>query len=814
MNSNKRKKRKLKVGPKTVKYSMTINTPKGNTAYISLNDGIQVDIGGKYSTQYRVEFWNEKDGQNVHSAIIKNGEYTKPFTKYYVSWRVKIFEDSNSSDEVLIFNEPMSLQGDAVLIVLDSTALGDTLAWVPYAEEFRKKHQCDVFVSTYWNPIFEGMYPNLQFISPGADRESFDAVYIVGAFDDNYWRNKNHWRLIPLQQISADILGIDYVEIRPKVRRSIDTPIIKEKYIAIAEFSTFDCKEWLHPDGWKKVIEAIREQGYQVIATSREQSKQDCVRLNGSTIEGTINNIQHAECFIGVSSGLSWLAWALEVPVVLISGATKTITEMQECYRVINEGVCHGCFADKELPIDRGNRRYCPRNKNMECSTGITPEMVIEAVSDALVAKNFKVIPDLESLDPKVQAIYIKAEDLKKKKSARILFLMPHCSTGGMPEYTYRCVQDLVHAGINVVVAEWKDIAPIYRVQKDRIRKIVPFFSLDGNWKNLEKLIKDFDPTIIHLQEFAEYFLSELQCEGLYVVGREYQIFETTHGKEVILPRDKKYMPDRFVFAGEYHVPFFMWTRVPHSVVEYFPIPQVRPERTSALKKLGLDPSRVHILNVGLFTPGKNQALAFEIARQMPEMMFHFVGNRAENFKHYWEPLLNQDFSPNIRLWGERDDVDLFYASMDAMLFTSNEEFNPLVVKEALSWKMPVIMRRLNDYLGGMYEDNPLVRFAVGIEQNIYILQSLFPTLGGKLLKAYEKKGVTIHVDPDGKATLVDEVGIYEAVTEGDPDLSESARKMAKNYSNLVDTGFPWLSAAEKKKVPRRVDLAESPDEW
>ena len=788
MNSNKRKKRKLKVVPKTVKYSMTINTPKGNTAYISLNDGIRIDIAGYYNSMYRVEFWNEKDGQNVHSNFIKNGEYTAPFAKYYVAWRVKVYEDANSSDEALIFNEPMSLQGDAVLIVLDSTALGDTLAWVPYAEEFRKKHQCDVFVSTYWNPLFQTVYPDLQFVSPGADRESFDAVYVVGVFDDNYWRNKNHWRLIPLQQVSADILGVDYVEIRPKVKRTADARLVKEKYIAIAEFSTFDCKEWRYPDGWKKVIEAIREQGYQVVSVSSEQSKQDCIRLNGSAIEGTVLNIQNAECFIGVSSGLSWLAWALEVPVVLISGATKTITEMQECYRVINEGVCHGCFADKELPIDRGNRRFCPRNKNMECSTGITPEMVIEAVSDALVAKNFKVVPDLESLYPKwVRVTDEKSADLKKKEGTRVLFLMPHCSTGGMPEYTYRCVQDLVHAGVSVIVAEWQDIAPIYRVQKDRIRKIVPFYTLDGNWRNLEKLLKDFDPTILHLQEFAEYFLPKDVCEWMYGFGalRSYQIFETTHGMEVIRPRDKKYMPDRFVFAGSYHDPLYMWTRVPHSVVEYFPISQVRPERTSALKKLGLDPSRIHILNVGLFTPGKNQALAFEIACQMPEIQFHFVGNRAENFKHYWEPLLNQGFSPNIRLWGERDDVDLFYASMDALLFTSNEEFNPLVVKEALAWKMPVIMRRLNDYLGGMYEENPLVTFAVGIEQNIHFLRRLFPTLGSGLLKAYEKKGVTIKTDPEGKASLVEDVGVYD-ITKGDPDLRKLAEGYARKYAGTT----------------------------
>ena len=34
------------------------------------------------------------------------------------------------------------------MICFDSKAIGDTLAWFPYVEEFRKKHECEVVVST------------------------------------------------------------------------------------------------------------------------------------------------------------------------------------------------------------------------------------------------------------------------------------------------------------------------------------------------------------------------------------------------------------------------------------------------------------------------------------------------------------------------------------------------------------------------------------------------------------------------------------------------------------------------------------------
>lgn len=40
-----------------------------------------------------------------------------------------------------------------------------------------------------------------------------------------------------------------------------------------------------------------------------------------------MNLLHHASFFIGLSSGLSWLAWATHIPVVLISGFTLPVSE-------------------------------------------------------------------------------------------------------------------------------------------------------------------------------------------------------------------------------------------------------------------------------------------------------------------------------------------------------------------------------------------------------------------------------------------------------------------------------------------------------
>ncbi len=71
--------------------------------------------------------------------------------------------------------------------------------------------------------------------------------------------------------------------------------------------------------------------------------------------------------FIGLSSGLSWLAWAAGAPVVMISGFTHPINEFPTPYRVINWHVCNSCWNDDTTDFnnqDRADFLWCPRHKD------------------------------------------------------------------------------------------------------------------------------------------------------------------------------------------------------------------------------------------------------------------------------------------------------------------------------------------------------------------------------------------------------------------------------------------------------------------
>jgi autotransporter strand-loop-strand O-heptosyltransferase len=100
------------------------------------------------------------------------------------------------------------------------------------------------------------------------------------------------------------------------------------------------------------------------------------------SIEDRMVDLKHADMFIGIGSGLSWLSWAVGTPTVLISGFSAPFCEPQEgIERLHNPDVCNSCFNDPSIQFDPGDWNWCPRNKDFECSKAITPEIVIKSIN-------------------------------------------------------------------------------------------------------------------------------------------------------------------------------------------------------------------------------------------------------------------------------------------------------------------------------------------------------------------------------------------------------------------------------------------------
>jgi len=298
----------------------------------------------------------------------------------------------------------------------------------------------------------------------------------------------------------------------------------------------------------------------------------------------------------------------------------------------------------------------------------------------------------------------------------KVLFLVPHLSTGGMPQYTYDLMEK-IKDDVDTYCVEYSMVSPDFVVQRNRIINLLgnKFFCLGDDKTELFSIIDKINPEIIHFQEMPEYFMDDKISKLLYSDNRGYTIVETSHDSSFDVT-SKRFYPDHFALISQYQKIEFSKLGIPISIVEADIEYKERQDRTDGLIKLGLDPNLKHVLNVGLFTPRKNQAEVIEYARKLEgyPIQFHFVGNQADNFKSYWEPLL-RNLPSNVKIWGERSDVDNFYSCMDLMLFTSrgtgnDKETSPLVIREAIGYNLTSLIYNLPVYLN-MYDSYKTVKY-------------------------------------------------------------------------------------------------------
>ena len=309
----------------------------------------------------------------------------------------------------------------------------------------------------------------------------------------------------------------------------------------------------------------------------------------------------------------------------------------------------------------------------------------------------------------------------------KLLYVCPHLSTGGQPQYAYKQIKHFINEFDIEVVEINNSGGNAFVVQKNRIKSLVEVHTLGEDKSEIIQIIEGYSPDIIHFQEIPEFDLPKYVLDIIFRKSRNYYIVATTHGS-FTNPSEIVYQPDRYVLVSEWSRQRFIETGVETMLWEY-PIEDYTFDKEAAQKELELDPTWKHVLNVGLFAPGKNQAEVFAIARQLEKykIKFHFVGNQAMNFEEYWAPLMTHK-PENCIIWGERDDVDTFYSACDMFYFSSKLELNPLSIKEALSYKLPCIFRKLHTYLD-TYDNNPLVTYIdddLKITKRV-ILQTLMP---------------------------------------------------------------------------------------
>ena len=385
---------------------------------VSYCDGCHVQIICPNWRSYNIII---TDGKTELLNVVTNESLTSydphsinyKFTKY----QVKVYFEDN-----LIFSDEMNLEGKKVKLNFDSHALGDCIAWMAQVDRFQKLHKCELYVSCAFKDLFENVYPDISFtdVEPNPDRgdntiipglknsscRKFFCFYTpchcyYASFDLGFYSRLPSLRTVTLSKVASDMLGMEYVEERPNIFVENTDRIHKKPYVCIGVQSTAQYKYWNNKTGWQEVVDYLVSIGYDVLCIDKNDNFGKDGIVNSSPdrvvnktgdfpLQERITDLIHCDFFIGLGSGLSWLAWALNKPVVMISGFSNPNSEFSNPYRVFNPNVCNSCWNDITVPNHSQNGwSYCPRNKNYECSTEISSETVIEKIKLCIQNNNF-----------------------------------------------------------------------------------------------------------------------------------------------------------------------------------------------------------------------------------------------------------------------------------------------------------------------------------------------------------------------------------------------------------------------------------------
>ncbi len=207
------------------------------------------------------------------------------------------------------------------------------------------------------------------------------------------------FRAVGLHRTAAYILGVDPAEFAPTLALPDESRPIAEPYVCIGVQSSSRCKYWNNPSGWRAVVQHLKERGYRVVCI--DQKPAHGTGLTWTHIPHGVEDetgdrplterarwLRHAAGFVGLSSGLAWLAWAAGTKVLMISGFTHPTNEFATPWRVHNWHACNSCWNDPKLKFDHKDFFWCPRQagtpRQFECTRLITSEHVLATLERML----------------------------------------------------------------------------------------------------------------------------------------------------------------------------------------------------------------------------------------------------------------------------------------------------------------------------------------------------------------------------------------------------------------------------------------------
>lgn len=359
---------------------------------VDFNSGVRVKVSG---TGWHVRISDYASGLVGFDAAVADCTVVSA-EKYYIRWQVEVWRYGQP-----VFWHVFDLTGQKVFIYMQGSALGDSVLLFPYLQLMKKTYGCCIAMlppdDGYWE-LLQTYFPDIELVKEKPD--DIYASYCLAVFQKPPYLIASDSRTFTPDMTARSVLGLhgtaEKVIYKPTKPRQI-----KEKYVCIAVQASGLMKRWLAPGGWDEIVKYLKHLGYRVLCIDgrlREEFNGYVVEKPSEAEDFTgmlplmerINLLAYANFFIGLGSGLSWLADACGIPVVLISGFSLPMGEFDTPYRVTNQLVCHGCYNDIRVDWKSVCPYHAGTDREFECSKLISAGMVKESIDRLIKAEGVR----------------------------------------------------------------------------------------------------------------------------------------------------------------------------------------------------------------------------------------------------------------------------------------------------------------------------------------------------------------------------------------------------------------------------------------
>ena len=290
-----------------------------------------------------------------------------------------------------------------VNVKCDSMALGDTLACVPVVEYYRKVVGIEKinFDCAEWLWVYlRDAYPFIHFChieNPEIHLNyHFDLPVQKGfAFDlfgiPSFLKHDFEWKFIP-----------------PTIVFEPSAKPFANDYFTFAIHSTAQVKYWntgkrkdqQHSPRWRELCRLFKKVGIDGVMVDKfygygqapywNEPPNNCTTVINQHFDTVLNTIFHSAFFIGLSSGMSWVALALGKKTCMIAPWTYPDNEFGETtdthIRIDSDAPCTNCWDTHSTEFDKSDWYWCPKHKNtpreFECSASIYSYQVFNKIKE------------------------------------------------------------------------------------------------------------------------------------------------------------------------------------------------------------------------------------------------------------------------------------------------------------------------------------------------------------------------------------------------------------------------------------------------